>query len=84
MSADVTVAVAGDPVEADEIRAILGRGGVESRLESIEGDGVSGLPDGPCRILVDGGDLERATELLEDADDEEDDDEDELGDEDEG
>ena len=52
MSADVTVAVAGDPVEADEIRAILRRGGIESRLEAAEVDGASALLDGPCRVLV--------------------------------
>jgi hypothetical protein len=82
VSADVTIAVAGDPVEADEIRAILGRGGIDSRLESIESDGVSGLLDGPCRILVEGSDLERATELLEADDDEEDDDDEQDEDED--
>ena len=75
MSADVTVAVAGDPVEADEIRAVLRRGGIESRLESAEVDGTSALLDGPCRVLVEGDQLERAMELLEADDDEDEDDE---------
>ena len=74
MSADVTVAVAGDPVEADEIRAVLRRGGIESRLEAAEGDGTSELLDGPCRVLVEGDQLERAMELLEADDDDEDED----------
>ena len=74
MSADVTVAVAGDPVEADEIRAVLRRGGIESRLEPAEVDGASALLDGPCRVLVEGDQLERAMELLEADDDDEDED----------
>ena len=76
MSADVTVAVAGDPAEADEIRAVLRRGGIESRLESAEVAGAAELLDGPCRVLVEGGQLERAMELLE-ADDEDEDEDDE-------
>ena len=76
MTAEVTVAVAGDPVEADEIRAVLRRGGVESSLESAEVDGASPLLDGPCRVLVEGSQLERAMELLEADDDDEDEDED--------
>jgi type III secretory pathway lipoprotein EscJ len=74
VSADVTVAVAGDPVEADEIRAVLHRGGIESRLEAAEADGTSELLDGPCRVLVEGDQLERAMELLEADDDDEDED----------
>jgi type III secretory pathway lipoprotein EscJ len=76
VSADVTVAVAGDPVEGDEIRAVLRRGGIEARLESAEVDGTSVLLDGPCRVLVDASQLERAMELLEAEDDDEDEDED--------
>jgi type III secretory pathway lipoprotein EscJ len=75
VSADVTVAVAGDPVEADEIRAVLRQGGIESRLEAAEADGTSELLDGPCRVLVEGDQLERAMELLEANDDEDEDDE---------
>jgi hypothetical protein len=72
MSADVTVAVAGDPIEADQIRAVLQQGGVESRLESAEVDGTGPLLDGPCRVLVAELSYDRALELLE-ADDEDDD-----------
>jgi type III secretory pathway lipoprotein EscJ len=76
VSADVTVAVAGDPVEGDEIRAVLRRGGIDARLESAEVDGASALLDGPCRVLVEGSQLERAMELLEADDDDVDEDED--------
>jgi hypothetical protein len=75
VSADVTVAVAADPGEADDIRRILGEGGIDSRLEAAELEGASPLLDGPCRVLVDGDQLERALELLEAADDEDEDDE---------
>jgi type III secretory pathway lipoprotein EscJ len=74
VSADVTVAVAGDPVEADEILAVLRLGGIEARLESAEADGSTALLDGPCRVLVEGSQLERAMELLEADDDDEDED----------
>lgn len=72
MSADVTVAVAGDPVEADEIRAVLRREGIESRLESAEVAGAAPLLDGPCRVLVEGALLERAMEILDADEDDED------------
>jgi type III secretory pathway lipoprotein EscJ len=77
VSADVTVAVAGDPVEADQIRAVLRQGGIESRLEAAELDGAAPLLDGPCRVLVEGSQLERAMELLEADDDEDEDGDDE-------
>jgi hypothetical protein len=75
VSADVTVAVAADPGEAEDIRSILGQGGIDSRLEAAELDGAAPLLDGPCRVLVEGSQLERAMELLEAADDEDEDDE---------
>jgi hypothetical protein len=74
MSADVTIAVAADPIEADQIRAVLRRGGIESRLESAELPGEGPLLDGPCRVLVGEGEYGRALELLEDDDEDEDDD----------
>jgi hypothetical protein len=73
VSADATVAIAGDPSEADEIRAVLRGAGIDSRIESAEHEGAGPLLDGPCRVLVEGGLLERALEALEDADDEDDD-----------
>jgi hypothetical protein len=74
VSADVTVAVAADPVEADDIRRILREGGIDSRLEAAEVEAAAPQLDGPCRVLVAGGLLERAMELLEAADDDEDED----------
>jgi hypothetical protein len=76
MSADVTVAVAGDPIEADQIRAVLRQGGIESRLESAEVEGAGPLLDGPCRVLVAEGLYERALEVLEAEDDDDDEDDD--------
>ena len=74
MSAEVTVAVAADPAEADDVRAILLRGGIETRLEAAELEGAAAPLDGPCRVLVEGSQLARALELLEAADEDEDED----------
>lgn len=75
MSADVTVAIAADPVEADDICGLLRDAGIDSRLEAAELEGAGPLIDGPCRVLVPDNLLERALEVLEAADDDEDDDE---------
>jgi hypothetical protein len=75
VSADVTVAIAADPVEADDICRLLRAAGIETHLEAAELEGAGPPIDGPCRVLVDGSLLERALEVLEAADDDEDDDE---------
>jgi hypothetical protein len=75
VSADVTVAIAADPVEADDICGLLRDAGIDSRLEAAELEGGGPLIDGPCRVLVADSLLERALEVLEAADDDEDDDE---------
>jgi Putative prokaryotic signal transducing protein len=75
VSADVTVAIAADPVEADDICGLLRAAGIETRLEAAELEGTGPLIDGPCRVLVADSVLERAREVLEAADDGEDDDE---------
>jgi hypothetical protein len=72
VSADVTVAVAADPIEADDICAVLHAAGIESRLEAAEVEGAGPLLDGPCRVLVADSLLDRAREALEEADDEDD------------
>ncbi len=73
MSGKVTVAIAGDTAEADEIQAVLLRAGIESELEGAETD-AAGMPhDGPCRILVGDLDVEAARDALTAADAEEDD-----------
>ncbi len=75
MSGMVTVAVAGDVAEADEIRGVLQRAGIEAELEGVESE-VSGMPhDGPCRVLVRDAHAEAALDALADADAEEDEDE---------
>jgi len=75
VSADVTVAIAADPVEADDICGVLRAAGIETRLEAAELDGAGPLIDGPCRVLVADTLLERALEVLEAEDDDEDEDE---------
>jgi hypothetical protein len=72
MSADVTIAVAGDPIEAEEIRAVLRDGGIDSTLEAAEVEHAGPLLDGPCRVLVPEDLYERALAVLEDEVDEDD------------
>jgi hypothetical protein len=72
MSADVTIAVAGDPIEAEEIRAVLRDGGIDSTLEAAEVEAAGPLLDGPCRVLVPEDLYERALAVLEDEVDEDD------------
>jgi Putative prokaryotic signal transducing protein len=76
VSTEVTVAIAADPVEADDIRGLLRAAGIETRLEAAELEGAGPLMDGPCRVLVADSLLERALEVLEAADDDDDDEDD--------
>ena len=48
----VTVAVASDISEADEIQARLSEAGIASSLEPAEGADPGPVGDGPCRVLV--------------------------------
>jgi hypothetical protein len=67
----VTVAVAGDITEADEIRSVLQRAGISAELEGAESE-VAGAPlDGPCRVLVRDAHAEAALDALTQADAEE-------------
>jgi hypothetical protein len=67
----VTVAVAGDVAEAQEIRGVLEAAGIDAELEGAETE-AAGLPhDGPCRVLVRDLHAEAALEALADADAEE-------------
>jgi hypothetical protein len=45
VSADVTVAIAADPVEADDICGLLRAAGIETRLEAAELEGTGPLID---------------------------------------
>ncbi len=71
----VTIAVAGDITEADEIRRHLTLAGIPSLLEAAESEHAGAAGDGPCRVLVDAAQMESATDALSAAygDDEDDD-----------
>jgi ribonuclease Z len=71
MSGLVTVAVAGDVVEADEIRGVLERAGIEVRLEGAENEAAAVPLDGPCRVLVPDALQQAALDALAEADEEE-------------
>jgi hypothetical protein len=74
MSSLVTVAVAGDAVEADTICRVLRRSGIEPRLEGAESE-LGAMPhDGPCRVLVAHDLVDAALQALEDESDGEDED----------
>ncbi len=72
----VTIAVAADITEADEIQRLLSAAGIPSALEAAESDLVLPAGDGPCRVLVDAGSVEPATDALSAAYDDADADED--------
>ena len=57
MARMVQVAVAGDVTEAEEIRTILSRAGIDSELQAAEDD--------PLTVLVPEGDVEAAQDAIE-------------------
>jgi hypothetical protein len=59
------VAVAGDITEAEEIRTILRRAGIESTLEPAVEHHPSGVEDVPQKVLVEASDLEAAQDAIE-------------------
>ena len=69
----VTVAVASDITEADEIQARLSEAGIATQLERAEGADPGPIADGQCRVLVPSGSVEKAMDILAAAADEEDD-----------
>ncbi len=69
----VTVAVAGDMAEADEIRRHLLQAGIEASLEGAESGWGPAEGDGPCRVLVDAAFADPAADALSALDDEGDD-----------
>jgi hypothetical protein len=71
MSGMITVAVAGDVAEAQEIRGVLERAGIDAELENAETEAASAPLDGPCRVLVRDLHAEAALEALAEADAEE-------------
>lgn len=66
----VTVAVASDISEADEIQARLSEAGIGSSLEPAEGADPGPIGDGPCRVLVLAAHAESALDVLAAADEE--------------
>ena len=64
MSSKVTIAVAADITDADDIQARLRRAGIESTLEPAESGLTAPVGDGPARVLVDADRVEAATDAL--------------------
>jgi hypothetical protein len=69
----VTVVVASDITEADDIQARLAEAGIASQLERAEGADPGPVGDGPCRVLVPSDSVEDAMDILAAASEEEDD-----------
>lgn len=69
----VSIIVAADITEADEVQRLLAASGIESSLEPVGIEGVVHSGDGPCRVLVPAEHQESALAVLQ-ADAEEDED----------
>ena len=48
----VSILVAADITEADEVQRVLATAGIDSSLEPVETEAASIASDGPCRVLV--------------------------------
>ena len=48
----ISIVVAADITEADEVQRLLATAGIESSLEPVEEEGSAIASDGPCRVLV--------------------------------
>ncbi len=48
----ISILVAADITEADEVQRLLAGAGIESTLERVDADGAAGTGDGPLRVLV--------------------------------
>jgi len=66
---EVTIAVAADITEADEIRLLLAEAGIACVLQPAETALGGPVGDGPCRVLVEATAVEAAIDALRDADD---------------
>ncbi len=60
----VTIYVAADITEADEVQGVLAEAGISSSLEPAESDVPAPVGDGPCRVLVSGRVREAAIDVL--------------------
>ena len=48
----ISILVAADITEADEVQRLLAAAGISSTLERVDADGAAGTGDGPLRVLV--------------------------------
>lgn len=60
----VTVYVAADITEADEVQGVLAEAGISSTLEPAESAETTPVGDGPCRVLVAGHMCDAAIDAL--------------------
>jgi hypothetical protein len=60
----VTIYVASDITEADDVQGILAEAGIASTLEPAESAEPAPVGDGPCRVLVAGHLREAAIDAL--------------------
>jgi hypothetical protein len=71
----ISILVAADITEADEVQRLLATAGIDSSLEPVEAEGAAIASDGPCRVLVAADQQESALAALQaDAEADEDDD----------
>jgi hypothetical protein len=48
----ISILVAADITEADEVQRLLAAAGIESTLERVDTEGAADTGDGPLRVLV--------------------------------
>lgn len=48
----ISILVAADITEADDVQRLLAAAGIDSTLERVGAEGVAGTGDGPLRVLV--------------------------------
>ena len=48
----ISILVAADITEADEVQRLLAAAGIDSTLERVDTEGAAGTGDGPLRVLV--------------------------------
>jgi hypothetical protein len=65
MTGLVSIYIAADITEADEVQGLLAAAGITSQLEAADEDGPPpGTGDSPCRVLVAVGDQHAALDVL--------------------
>jgi hypothetical protein len=48
----ISILVAADITEADEVQRLLAAAGIDSTLERVDAEGATAAADGPLRVLV--------------------------------